>query len=205
MAYKEVTALYRNQRDDIIKLHVGEQVIETTDNHPFWVEGKGWVFADELQVGDKLQKANGINLTIDKVEFIKLDEKVTVYNFTVADFHTYYVTDLGIWVHNTDGCLRPEAKYLGSGKHGVNWKEGPATAKMSINGRAPTPQGLWSKADLEYAATKASTLEKGQAAWFDLPPGSTSVVHMPDGTTVPATKMWLRNNGTGTFHGYPAP
>lgn len=101
LAYKEVTALYRNQRDDIIKLYVGEQVIETTDNHPFWVEGKGWVYADELQVGDKLQKADRSNLTIDKVEFVKLEEPVTVYNFTVADFHTYYVTDLGIWVHNT--------------------------------------------------------------------------------------------------------
>lgn len=101
LAYKEVTALYRNQRDDIIKLHVGEQVIETTDNHPFWVEGKGWVFADELETGDKLEKADGTNLIIDKVEFVKLDEPVTVYNFTVADFHTYYVTDLGIWVHNT--------------------------------------------------------------------------------------------------------
>lgn len=28
-----------------------------------------------------------------------------VYNFTVADFHTYYVTDLGIWVHNTECTL----------------------------------------------------------------------------------------------------
>ncbi|WP_217900043.1 polymorphic toxin-type HINT domain-containing protein [Paenibacillus herberti] len=102
LAYKEVTNLYRNQRDDIIKLYVGKQVIETTDNHPFWVEGKGWVFADELQMGDKLQKADGNNLTIDRVEFVKLDEKVTVYNFTVADFRTYYVTDIGIWVHNTN-------------------------------------------------------------------------------------------------------
>ncbi|SFF40269.1 intein C-terminal splicing region/intein N-terminal splicing region/RHS repeat-associated core domain-containing protein [Paenibacillus algorifonticola] len=200
LAYKEVTALYRNQRDDIIKLHVGEQVIETTDNHPFWIEGKGWVFADELQVGDKLQKADGSNLMIDKIEFVKLDEPVTVYNFTVADYHTYYVTDLGIWVHNTEGCLRPEAKYLKSGKHGVKWTEGPATAKSTGK-----PQGQWSKEDLEFAGTKASTLEKGQGAWFDLPPGSTSVVHMPDGTTVPATRMWVRNNGTGTFHGYPAP
>ncbi|WP_231505405.1 polymorphic toxin-type HINT domain-containing protein [Paenibacillus massiliensis] len=113
LAYKEVTALYRNQRDDIIKLHVGEQVIETTDNHPFWVEGKGWIFADELQVGDKLQKADGSNLMIDKVEFLKLDKPITVYNFTVADFHTYYVTDIGIWVHNTDCSLFPnlEKKY----------------------------------------------------------------------------------------------
>jgi len=113
LAYKEVTGLYRNQRDDIIKLHVGEQIIETTDNHPFWVEGKGWVFADELQIGDKLQKADGSNLTIDKVEFVKLDEPVTVYNFTVADYHTYYVTDLGIWVHNTD-CIPWSSKGVGN-------------------------------------------------------------------------------------------
>ncbi|MGG4193273.1 polymorphic toxin-type HINT domain-containing protein [Paenibacillus sp. cl6col] len=69
----------------------------TTDNHPFWAEGKGWGFADELQIGDKLQKADGSNLTIDKVEFVKLVEPVMVYNFTVANYHTYYVTDLGIW------------------------------------------------------------------------------------------------------------
>ena len=86
-------------------MHVGEQIIETTDNHPFWVEGKGWVFADELEVGDKLQKADGSNLTIDKVEYVQLDKHVTVYNFMVADYHTYYVTDLGIWVHNTNGCV----------------------------------------------------------------------------------------------------
>ena len=77
-------------------------LIETTDNHPFWVEGRGWVFADELKAGDKLQKADGSHLTIDKVEFVLLDEPVMVYNFTVADYHTYYVTDLGIWVHNTN-------------------------------------------------------------------------------------------------------
>lgn len=104
LAYKEVMALYRNQRDDIIKLYVGELVIETTDNHPFYVESKGWVFADELQIGDKLQKADGSNLTIDKVEFVKLDKPVTVYNFTVAEYHTYYITDIGIWVHNTN-CI----------------------------------------------------------------------------------------------------
>lgn len=69
LAYKEVTNLYRNQRDDIIKLYVDDQIFETTDNHPFWVEGKGWIFAYELQEGDKLQKVYGSNLTIDKVEF----------------------------------------------------------------------------------------------------------------------------------------
>nr|WP_237178999.1 polymorphic toxin-type HINT domain-containing protein [Paenibacillus sp. MMS18-CY102] len=119
LAYKEVTALHRNQRDDIIKLHVGEQIIETTDNHPFWVEGKGWVFADELEAGDKLQKADGSNLTIDKVEFVKLDIPVTVYNFTVADYHTYYVTDIGIWVHNTKGACGPNGTFENAPYHGT--------------------------------------------------------------------------------------
>ncbi|GAA0134694.1 hypothetical protein YSY43_15340 [Paenibacillus sp. YSY-4.3] len=95
LAYKEVTNLYRNQRDDIIKLHVGEQIIETTDNHPFWVEDKGWVFADALQVGDKLQKADGSNPTIDqgmkKVKNNKrstwLDGKGNYWQWIVREVH----------------------------------------------------------------------------------------------------------------------
>jgi len=30
-----------------------------------------------------------------------MDEPVSVYNFTVEDYLTYYVTDIGVWVHNT--------------------------------------------------------------------------------------------------------
>ncbi|UHA73729.1 polymorphic toxin-type HINT domain-containing protein [Paenibacillus sp. 481] len=99
-AYKEVTHLYRNDKEIIYELTVGDQVIETTDNHPFWVEGKGWVLAADLHAGDKLQQSNGNILTIDKINIVKHDEMVKVYNFTVADFHTYFVSDLGIWVHN---------------------------------------------------------------------------------------------------------
>ncbi|MFS0724190.1 polymorphic toxin-type HINT domain-containing protein [Paenibacillus sp. 1P07SE] len=99
IAYKEVTHLYRNDKEIIYELTVGDQVIETTDNHPFWVEGKGWVLAADLQVGDKLQQSNGNTLTIDNIKIARHEEPVKVYNFTVADFHTYYVTDLGICVH----------------------------------------------------------------------------------------------------------
>ncbi len=48
-------------------------------------------------------------------------------------------------------------------------------------------------------------LGPGQWGYFDLPAGSQSVVHLPDGTTVQATRFWVRNNGTGTWHGYPMP
>jgi hypothetical protein len=135
LAYKEVTALYRNQRDDIIKLHVGEQIIKTTDNHPFWVEDKGWLFADELQVGDRLQKADGSNLTIDKVVLVKLDEPVTVYNFTVADYHTYCVTDIGIWVHNTN-CPMFAAKGVQTTSKMI-WKENGSKARIDVENPNP--------------------------------------------------------------------
>lgn len=94
--------------------------------------------------------------------------------------------------------LKPEAKYLKSGKHGINWKEGSSLANKG------KPQGQWgSKADLDFAGSKASTLKAGEGSYFELPAGHTSKVHMPNGTTMPATHIWIRNNGTGTFHGYP--
>ncbi|GKS09278.1 hypothetical protein YDYSY3_02780 [Paenibacillus chitinolyticus] len=101
-AYKEVVQLHRNEKDTTYKLSVGNQIIETTDNHPFWVEDKGWVLAVDLQVGDELLQSNGNHLKIDSIEIVHHDEKVKVYNFTVADFHTYFVSSLGIWVHNID-------------------------------------------------------------------------------------------------------
>lgn len=96
--------------------------------------------------------------------------------------------------------VRPEAAVTGSKKHGVNWKEGKARAKKDNK-----PQGQWAEEDLDFATEKANTLAPGESAEFDLPEGSGSIVHMPDGTTQNATKIWIRNNGTGTWHGYPKP
>ncbi|WP_239551401.1 polymorphic toxin-type HINT domain-containing protein, partial [Paenibacillus elgii] len=100
VAYKEVTATFNHETDEIYKIHVGDQVIESTFNHPFWVEGKGWTFVKDLKVGDLLVRSEGNTL---KIESIELEHKqVTVYNMTVDEFHTYFVSDLGIWVHNSN-------------------------------------------------------------------------------------------------------
>jgi Mg-chelatase subunit ChlD len=100
--YKEVTQLYQNEKNTTYKILIGGQTIETTENHPFWVEGKGWVFAADLHVGDPLQQSHGQTLEIQDIQVVQHKEPVQVYNFTVADFHTYFVSDLGIWVHNVD-------------------------------------------------------------------------------------------------------
>lgn len=103
LAYKEVTATFNHETDEIYQIHVGDQVIESTYNHPFWVEGKGWTYVKDLKVGDLLVQSNGNTLKIDSIEL--LHKQVTVYNMTVDEFHTYFVSDLGIWVHNTGPCI----------------------------------------------------------------------------------------------------
>ncbi len=43
--------------------------------------------------GDKCLLSTGEDVTIEKVEVESLTEAETTYNFEVADFHTYYVTE----------------------------------------------------------------------------------------------------------------
>ena len=56
--------------------------------------------ADKLKAGDVLTLADGTTCAIDKVYAEFSDKAITVYNFEVADFHSYYVTDIGVLVHN---------------------------------------------------------------------------------------------------------
>ena len=79
----------------------GEEII-TTETHPFYVKGKGFINAGELKVGDELLDSSGNILLVDKFD-VELTEKPTkVYNFQVEDFHTYFVGECGVWVHNAN-------------------------------------------------------------------------------------------------------
>lgn len=97
-SYKPVEKLYSGYSDEIFSLSIGNKTIETTGNHPFWVDGKGWIPADELQPGDQLETGNGDLITVEGITVSYEPRKV--FNFTVSDFHTYYVSDLGILTHN---------------------------------------------------------------------------------------------------------
>ncbi|WP_349407786.1 polymorphic toxin-type HINT domain-containing protein [Pseudalkalibacillus sp. SCS-8] len=51
-----------------------------------------------MNVGDLLHSSDGTPRAIEKIE--KEPRQATVYNFEVADYHSYFVSNLGIWVHN---------------------------------------------------------------------------------------------------------
>lgn len=106
IAYKEVVRTFTNTTEELTHVTITTQdgqveTIDATPQHPFYVEGKGWVEASALHVGMVVWLADGTKAVVTDVVTEGLEEPVTVYNFEVADFHTYFVGDSGVLVHNT--------------------------------------------------------------------------------------------------------
>lgn len=99
---KTVLETYVRQVDKLVHITINGEEIVTTDNHPFYVQGRGFINAGSLLVGDKLVSVNGEDLIVEDY-YIKLtEEPVSVYNFQVENFHTYFVGDCAVWVHNAE-------------------------------------------------------------------------------------------------------
>ena len=75
----------------VLNLHLQGQVIRTTLEHPFWVEGRGWTAVKDLQPGALLRGHDGQLWPVETVT--PTTELATVYNLRVADYHTYFVGD----------------------------------------------------------------------------------------------------------------
>ena len=111
LAPREVAHVIRRLSDHlrIIEIRAADdatsQTIQTTDEHPFWVAGKGWTKAGTLRPGDQLEQSDGGAAEVTSTRYELHPEGIPVYNIEVIDFHTYYVTAHGarappIWVHN---------------------------------------------------------------------------------------------------------
>ena len=99
-AYKPVVQLFRNTTKEWYHIQAADEKIICTGEHPFYVIGKGFIKACELNCRDKLLNAHGAVVLIDSIWVEQLGAEQTTYNFEVADYHTYYVSELHILVHN---------------------------------------------------------------------------------------------------------
>jgi len=90
--------LKQHEVKSVIRLTLdNENIIITTHEHPFFVEGKGWVKAGELQSLDVCKKVDGSESLISTVEV--LEETHVVYNLlSVSENHNFYANE--ILVHN---------------------------------------------------------------------------------------------------------
>ena len=93
--------MFRNKTDKWYHVHVNEQDIVCTAGHPFYVADlETFVTANDLKVGQNVLLADGTCAVIEEIRVQKLRAPETTYNFEVEDYHTYYVSDDKVLVHN---------------------------------------------------------------------------------------------------------
>ena len=110
-ALKPVTQLIRNEGREIYSLVLLDAAgkvtrIEASDNHPFWIIGKGWLQTVELTRG--MHTLGFDNKPVTVINMQTEGRTGPTYNFTVADFHTFFAGETPVLVHNASGpCNLP--------------------------------------------------------------------------------------------------
>jgi Flp pilus assembly pilin Flp len=100
-ALRRVVRTFVTRHAEVIEVDVrtrgpfGER-IAVTPGHQFYIDKQGWTRADELDATPLWSSTTGVVATAFS------DEKrvTTVYNFEVEEFHTYYVGESSVLVHN---------------------------------------------------------------------------------------------------------
>lgn len=103
-AFKKVLRTFESETSRLVHVCVNGERIITTPEHPFYVVNNGWIEASRLKEGDVLILANGQSTSVDKIICEQLPAPIVVYNFEVDEFHTYYVGESSVLVHNT--CIK---------------------------------------------------------------------------------------------------
>lgn len=91
------------------------QTLLVTAEHPFWVSSKGWVPVANLKAEDHVATADSGGWA--SVQSLRgPPERTQVYNFEVANTHTYFVGHIPTWVHNTYRPILDAAGNVWTGK-----------------------------------------------------------------------------------------
>ena len=103
----------------VYNIRIGKETIQATADHPFFISGH-WLRVAELKVGDSVKTYDGSHLAIEQITVAP--GRTTVYNFELEDFHTYYVSNTKVLVHNNGDCDVTPGKKGGSGPNKVGKK-----------------------------------------------------------------------------------
>ncbi|XDD51253.1 polymorphic toxin-type HINT domain-containing protein [Leptospira sp. WS92.C1] len=98
---KKVVRLFQNENSELLTINFGEgEEVKTTSGHRFFTENRGFVLASELTTKDIFLDKVGETISIHSITKEKHKEKIPVFNFEVEEYHTYYVGETCILVHN---------------------------------------------------------------------------------------------------------
>ncbi|WP_236610742.1 polymorphic toxin-type HINT domain-containing protein [Verminephrobacter aporrectodeae] len=125
-----------------------------TDEHPLWVQGKGWTQAQHITDNDVIAGAQGDVRVLGNEA---IHQPLPVYNFSVAKTANYFVGSGAVWAHNAscDPAIYTKAwTKLTPHEKGFKWEvevfEHMTTAgyepmKGSLNPVGKTPQEAFSE------------------------------------------------------------
>ncbi len=125
------------------------QAIVCTPEHPFFVDGKGWVEAGSLGIGTSIVTRAGPTLAVKSLDWKRSAHHAgagtpafTVYNFTVDASHTFFVgtANGGAWTHNSTCDL--DALSQAAAKPDRNWFTRAGRALQKHGFRANDPFSL---------------------------------------------------------------
>ena len=105
LAYKFVMGLTVRPPAETVLVTTTHGAIRASRGHPFWIVGKGWRMAKELEVGDRLHCLEGSV----RVTEITSQPNEKVYNLSVADYGTYFVGEGQVLVHDNTPRLPTRA------------------------------------------------------------------------------------------------
>ena len=179
VAVKTVTETYVNETDELIHIGVNGETISATPTHPFYVDKLGWTLAGSLRAGDVLVLSNGELVTVEWVQHEILESPIKVYNFEVEDFHTYFVGENGIFVHNGCGIEEVSTNNISneSASKGKRWQVGDPIDAPTASGKNPkwstVRQRYWKNEAYNnsgnYSASDLARMKKGKAPSVQYP------------------------------------
>ena len=187
---KQVLDTFVRETDALVDLYVDGEVISTTGEHPFWTPDLGWVEAKDLVVGSLLQTGDGRVVDVDKIE--KREGKFPVYNFRVEGIPTYFVSELGILVHN---ACQPVLEDVTTGPHGPDRSFETVVARAI---KEKIPQGRWlsrGAGERAVANLDISKMKVGEPYSVPLNPNEGEIIRIygeyPDMGT-PASQRYIK-------------
>ena len=94
---RKVTHLFVEEVEEILEIHTQNEIIRTTRNHPFFVNG-AFKDAEQIAIGEHLFTHQEKFIEVVALNYLPSKEKV--YNFEVEENHCYFVGANGVLVLN---------------------------------------------------------------------------------------------------------
>jgi intein/homing endonuclease len=95
-----VTRVVEGLSQEIYEIGISAEIFQVTREHPFLVQGQGWVKARNIAEGMSLMIVGGETARVLSIERVVYENPVKIYSISVEHPNTYVVGKSGVVVHN---------------------------------------------------------------------------------------------------------